>query len=68
MNEILFLVEEAPGRAYTARARGDSIISKADDWEHRQDQVRDAARCHFEEGSAPQMIRLHFEREEVLGL
>lgn len=68
MNEILFLVEEAPGGGSTTRALGVPIISKADDWEHLQDQVHDAVRCHFEEGSAPQMIRLHFVREEVLAV
>jgi hypothetical protein len=28
--------------------------------------VRDAVQCHFDEGKAPKIIRLHFVREEVL--
>ena len=28
--------------------------------------VRDAVQCHFEEGDRPQIIRLHFVKEEVL--
>jgi hypothetical protein len=30
--------------------------------------VRDAVRCHFDEGDAPGVIRLHFVREEVLAV
>jgi hypothetical protein len=29
-------------------------------------QVRDAVNCHFDEGNAPKVIRLHFVRDEVL--
>ncbi|MEO8501493.1 MAG: 2-oxoisovalerate dehydrogenase, partial [Vicinamibacteria bacterium] len=28
--------------------------------------VQDAVRCHFDEGTTPQVIRLHYVREEVL--
>ena len=30
--------------------------------------VRDAVRCHFDEGKAPRVVRLHFVRDEVLAL
>jgi hypothetical protein len=30
--------------------------------------VRDAVRCHFDEGLEPKIIRLHFVREEVIAL
>ena len=30
MNEILFLVEQAPERGYTARTLGESIFTEAD--------------------------------------
>lgn len=66
MNEILFLVEEAPEGGYIARALGEAIFTEADDIENLHEQVRDAVKCHFEEGKAPQIIRLHFTREEVI--
>jgi len=66
MNEILFLVEEAPEGGYTARALGESVFTEADDLESLNVNVRDAVRCHFDEGAAPQVIRLHFVREEVI--
>jgi hypothetical protein len=66
MKEIIFLVEDAPEGGYTARALGESIFTEADTREELQEQVRDAVRCHFEEGEAPKVIRLHFVREEVI--
>jgi hypothetical protein len=68
MNEIMFVVEEAPEGGWTARALGESIFTEADDIESLHQQVRDAVHCHFEEGKAPKMIRLHFTREEVLAV
>jgi hypothetical protein len=68
MNEIMFIVEEAPEGGWTARALGESIFTEADDIENLHRQVRDAVHCHYEEGKAPKMIRLHFTREEVLAV
>jgi hypothetical protein len=68
MNEILFVVEEAPEGGLTARALGESIFTEADNVESLHQQVRDAVHCHFAEGKAPQIIRLHFTREEVLAV
>lgn len=66
MEELIFLVEEAPEGGYTARALGESIFTEAEDFAELREQVRDAVRCHFEEGNGPKIIRLHFVREEVI--
>ncbi len=68
MNEVIFLVEEAPEGGYTARALGASIFTEANDLAHLHAQVRDAVRCHFDEDARPGMIRLHFVREEVIAV
>lgn len=68
MNEIIFIVEEAPEGGYIARALGASIVTEADDLDSLQDQVRDAVRCHFEVGEAPKIIRLHYIREEIIAV
>jgi hypothetical protein len=68
VNEIIFLVEEAAEGGYVARALGQSIFTEADDLDALREQVRDAVRCHFEEGQTLRVIRLHFVREEVLTL
>jgi hypothetical protein len=51
---------------YIARALGASIFTEAEDLEALRDQVRDAVRCHLEEGKGPKVIRLHFVRDEVI--
>ncbi|MDQ3653401.1 MAG: 2-oxoisovalerate dehydrogenase [Acidobacteriota bacterium] len=66
MNELIFIAEEAPEGGYTARALGVSIFTEADDLDSLREQVRDAVRCHFDEGHGPRIIRLHFVREEVI--
>lgn len=66
MNELIFLVEEAPEGGYTARALGESIFTEAGTIEELPDKVRDAVRCHYEEGKAPKVVRLHHVREEVI--
>jgi hypothetical protein len=66
LNELIFLVEEAPEGGYTARALGHSIFTEAESLAELRMNVRKAAECHFEEGNGPKMIRLHFVREEVL--
>lgn len=68
MNEIIFVVSEAPEGGYTARALGYSIFTEADDMENLQTMVRDAVQCHFEESESPKIIRLHFVKEEVITL
>ena len=65
MDELIFLVQEAPEGGYTARSLGESIFTEADDLDGLREMVRDAVRCHFDEGQGPRVIRLHFVREEV---
>ena len=66
MNEIIFLIEEAADGGFTARALGQSIFTEAESMDALRDQIREAVRCHFDEGQAPKVIRLHFVREEVI--
>lgn len=68
MNEIIFLVTEAVEGGYDARALGENIFTQADDLAHLEEMVRDAVLCHFDEGTAPKIIRLHFVREEVIAV
>ena len=65
MDELIFLVQEAPEGGFNARALGESIFTEADDLDGLREMVRDAVRCHFDEGQGPRVIRLHFVREEV---
>lgn len=66
MSEIIFVVEQAPEGGYTARALGESIFTQAETVSELHTRVRDAVHCHFDEGKAPKLIRLHFVRDEVI--
>ena len=68
VNEIIFVVDEAPEGGYTARALDASIFTEADELAQLETQVRDAVICHFEESERPRIIRLHFVREEVIAV
>jgi hypothetical protein len=65
-SEIIFSVEEAVEGGYVARALGHSIFTQAESMEELREQVRDAVRCHFDEGARPAVIRLHLVKDEVI--
>lgn len=64
--EIIFLVEEDIEGGFHARALGYSIVTQAESWEELRANVKEATLCHFEEGKAPSVIRLHHVVDEVL--
>ncbi len=66
MKEVIFVVEDAPEGGYIARALDLPIFTEADDRGSLQERVRDAVRCHFNEGQGPKVIRLHFVQDEVI--
>lgn len=59
MNELIFMVEEAPEGGFVARALGKSIFAEVDKIDELPGKVRDAVRCHFEKGKAPKIVRRH---------
>ena len=65
-NEIIFEVTEAPEGGYDARALGHAIFTQGDDWDDLKDMVRDAVRCHFDDGAVPGVVRLHLVRDEAI--
>lgn len=68
MSEIIFEVreDEADG-GYTASALGVGIHTEADTLDELRVNVREAVDCFYDDPkSAPQIIRLHFVRDEVL--
>jgi hypothetical protein len=65
-SEIIFEVVESPEGGYEARALSASIFTEADSLPELEEVVRDAVRCHFDEGQAPSIIRLHLVRDLVI--
>jgi hypothetical protein len=66
VNELVFLVEEAPEGGFTARALGAAVFTEADTLDALREAIRDAVRCHFEAGDQPRMLRLHVVRDELI--
>ena len=70
VQEIIFEVrEDETDGGYTAAAMGHDIFTEAETLEELRNNVRDAVQCHFGDGAlgpAPEVIRLHFVRDEVL--
>jgi hypothetical protein len=66
MNEIFFIVEDAQEGGYTARALEEVIYTKADSIEELHTNVRDAVKCHVEEGKEPKLVRHSFVYEELV--
>ncbi len=66
--EIIFEVhEDEVDGGYTANALGYGIHTQGDTLEELRTMVRDAVACYFdEETPSPEIIRLHFVRDEVL--
>lgn len=65
-SEIIFSVSESPEGGYEAAALGEAIFTQADTMDELRANVRDAVRCHFDEGDRPQVIRLHLVRDEIM--
>ena len=66
MNELVFLVEDAPEGGFTARGLGAAVFTEADTLDALREAIRDAVRCHFEAGDEPLMLRLHVVRDELI--
>ena len=67
-NEIIFYIEESLDGGYEARALGHSIFTDGDTIDELKVNIKDAVRCHFDAEEAPQIIKLHFVREEAIAL
>jgi len=67
-SEIIFYIEESLDGGYEARALGHSLFTDGETIPELKENIRDAVRCHFDEGSAPSIIKLHFVREEAIAL
>ena len=66
--EIIFVVEDSPEGGYEARALGESIFTEGDTQEELKRNIKESVMCHFDEGKAPAIIRLHYVKEELLAL
>jgi hypothetical protein len=64
--ELIFIVEESLDGGYEAHALGYSIFTEAETLDELRLSIKDAVKCHFEEGEAPPIIRMHIVRDELI--
>jgi hypothetical protein len=65
-SEIVFSLQESPEGGCEARPLGYSIFTQADTMDELKRKVREAVHCHFDQGEAPSVIRLHTVKDEVI--
>jgi len=68
VRELIFEVREADEGGYVARAIGESIFVEADDRAGLEHEIRDAVDCHYGDEPRPNIVRLHFVRDEILAI
>jgi hypothetical protein len=71
MNEIVFNVERDEESSFLVASWDEpggngGITTQGHDLSELQSMVREAVLCHFDEGKAPERIRLHFVNDPVL--
>jgi hypothetical protein len=70
MNEITFQVSRCAESGWLTASwddpAGGGITTQAKDLRGLQEQVVEATQCHFDPGTAPSQIRLHFVTDPVL--
>ena len=66
MKELIFLDEESLEGGYKARALEISIHTEAESLKELKEAIKGAVKCHFDEKEMPRIIRLYFEKEEVI--
>ena len=60
MNEVIFLIEEAPEGGYTARALGESVFTEGETLkEPKKKNIKEAVHRYFDNDKKSKLIRLH---------
>lgn len=64
--ELIFEVRDAEEGGYCARALGHSIFTQAETWDDLRENVLEAVSLHFDEGSGPRLVQLHYVKDELI--
>ena len=64
--EITFIVKESLDGGYEANCVGYSIFTEGETFDEIKSSIKEAVHCHFEDDQMPKMIRVLFQKEEVI--
>lgn len=65
---IHFLIRDSLDGGFEAQSLNESIFTKADSYDLLKEAIRDAIVCHFSDQEIPQMIHLHYVKDEVIAV
>ena len=68
MNDLLFEVTQEADGGYCAECLTENIFTQGDSWEELKANVREAVAAFYFDRPAPERIRLHLVRDEMLAL
>ena len=66
MDELVFEVTQEQDGGYVAESLGEDIFTQGDTWEELRGNVLEAVKGFYFDSAAPQRIRLHMVRDEVV--
>jgi predicted RNase H-like HicB family nuclease len=66
MNELVFEITQEADGGFVAEALGESIVTQADTWDELRANVREAVKAFYFDRPAPERLRLHLVRDEVI--
>ena len=66
--ELVFEVTQEQDGGFVAECLSESILTQGDTWQELRANVRDAVSAFFFDGTAPEQVRLHLVRDEVITL
>ena len=66
MDELVFEVTQEADGGYCAECLTAGIFTQAGSWNELRTNVREAVRAYFFDSAAPERVRLHLVRDEVL--
>ena len=64
--ELVFEVTQEADGGYCAECLTLDIFTQANSWEELRGNVREAVRAYFFDGGAPDQVRLHLIKDEML--
>ena len=66
MKELVFEVIQEEDGGFCAECLSENIFTQGDTWDELRSNVREAVRAFYFDQPAPERIRLHLVRDEVL--
>jgi hypothetical protein len=66
MRELVFEVTQEANGGFVAESLGEGVITQADTWEELRGNVGEAVAAYFFDKPAPDRLRLHLVRDEIL--